>query len=43
MDITKNTMGNIMENTGGGAKNRLWAAIDKGQYETGKKHSDSKP
>ena len=45
MDITKNTMGNIMGNTlwGGGVKSRLWAAIDKGQYETGKKHSDSKP
>ena len=28
---------------GGGAKNRLWTAIDKGQYETEKKHSDPKP
>ena len=44
MDITKNTMENITGNTvGGGAKVRLWTAIDKGQYETEKKHSDSEP
>ena len=40
MDIIKNIIGNIMVNTmGGGAKIRLWKTIDKGQYETEKKHS----